>query len=386
MRILHLSHEGLPDWRIEKSALSARKFGHQVMFGGVNSTNYDRSIFSNIYVIDWTLGARFGLTLHWNSVKRQVKQVVGQSKPDIVHAHNIFAAKMISELGIPLVYDDHEHWSAYAQALAERPIPYKNSANLIADNISPVEKMARKVVWNTVLRHRAVNLWPKWEYDLVSSVPTIVTTRGVAEELQALVKINSNRIFVVPNFPKEDEIKTKNPIFHSILSSVYAGVDIPGNSTQPHRNMDGLIDMFNNNNMGSLTLIGVKGESSEKVKYLGFLPRREAMYDEMFNHSVGLVPYKRHWFHQYRDLNKPYEYAHAGLLVMLVSSYESVIRNFKGNCCTFEDYEDMKQKLLYFKDNLEELYNRRLRTLKFAHNELIWESNERDILCAYRHA
>ena len=385
MRILHLSHEGLPDWRIEKSALSALKFGHQVMFGGVNSTNYDRRVFSNIYVIDWTLGARFGLPFHWNSVKKQVKQVVEQSKPDVVHAHNIFAAKMISELGIPLVYDDHEYWSVYARALAEKPIPYKKSAKLIADDISPVKKIIRKVVWNTILRHRAVKLWTKWEYDLVSSVPTIVTTRRAAEELKALVKNNSNLLFVVPSFPMKCEVKTKKPTFHSILSSVYAGGDTLGNGTQPHRNMDGLIDVFNNNNIGSLTLIGVKGESSKKVKCLGFLSR-EAMYDEMFKHSIGLMPNRRHWLHQYRDANKPYEYAHAGLLVMFVSSYESVISNFNGNCCTFEDYDEMTQQLLYFKSNLEELYNRRLRTLAYARNELIWENYERNILCAYRHA
>jgi hypothetical protein len=193
------------------------------MFGGVNSTNYSRRIFSNIYVINWTLGAKFGLPFHWNSVKKQVKQAVEQSKPDIVHAHNVFAAKIISELGIPLVYDDHEYWSVYARALAEKPIPYKNSAKLIADNISPVKKIARKVVWNTVLRHRAVNLWTKWEYDLVSSYPTIVTTRGVAEELKALAKSNSNRLFVVPGFPMKCEVKHKNPTFQNILSSAYAG-------------------------------------------------------------------------------------------------------------------------------------------------------------------
>jgi len=32
MRILHLSDDGLPDWRVEKSALTARKNGHQLFF------------------------------------------------------------------------------------------------------------------------------------------------------------------------------------------------------------------------------------------------------------------------------------------------------------------------------------------------------------------
>ncbi len=34
MRILHLSDDGLPDWRVEKSALTAKKNGHEVFFGG----------------------------------------------------------------------------------------------------------------------------------------------------------------------------------------------------------------------------------------------------------------------------------------------------------------------------------------------------------------
>lgn len=29
-----MSHEGLPDWRIEKSAISASKLGHEIVFAG----------------------------------------------------------------------------------------------------------------------------------------------------------------------------------------------------------------------------------------------------------------------------------------------------------------------------------------------------------------
>ena len=33
MKILHLSDRGLPDWRIEKAAITGLKAGHEVLFG-----------------------------------------------------------------------------------------------------------------------------------------------------------------------------------------------------------------------------------------------------------------------------------------------------------------------------------------------------------------
>ena len=34
MKVLHLSEYGLPDWRIEKSAITAKREGHDVFFAG----------------------------------------------------------------------------------------------------------------------------------------------------------------------------------------------------------------------------------------------------------------------------------------------------------------------------------------------------------------
>jgi Glycosyltransferase Family 4 len=50
---------------------------------------------------------------------RQLRNIIRESKPDIVHAHNIFAAKMSAELGVPFVYDDHEYWPIYTKTLSE---------------------------------------------------------------------------------------------------------------------------------------------------------------------------------------------------------------------------------------------------------------------------
>jgi hypothetical protein len=38
-----------------------------------------------------------------HGVKKQVERMWREARPDLVHAHDIFAAKMISELGVPFV-------------------------------------------------------------------------------------------------------------------------------------------------------------------------------------------------------------------------------------------------------------------------------------------
>jgi hypothetical protein len=130
LRILHLSDHGIPDWRIEKTAKSASKLGHEVMFAGTNDgeINYNTDTFSKVYEINWTPGARFGLPFYWDSIKKQTAKVIKQAKPDIVHAHNFFSAKMISEFGLPFVYSDPECQPIYIRAqVAEATASYKNS-------------------------------------------------------------------------------------------------------------------------------------------------------------------------------------------------------------------------------------------------------------------
>ncbi|MRN41835.1 MAG: hypothetical protein FIO02_12480, partial [Nitrosopumilales archaeon] len=114
LRILHLSHESLPDWRIEKAAISALNNSHEVAFAGKYTKNYNNETFSKIYSLVWTAKARFGIPFYWRSVKKQLEKIIREARPDIVHAHNIFSAKMISEFGLPFIYDDHEYWPIQA--------------------------------------------------------------------------------------------------------------------------------------------------------------------------------------------------------------------------------------------------------------------------------
>jgi glycosyltransferase involved in cell wall biosynthesis len=380
LNILHVSHESLPDWRIEKSAITASNLGHEVFFAGRVSNAYLRDSFSKSYEIIWTAKARLGIPFYWHSVRKQFDKVLKETKPDVIHAHNIFSAKMVSEFGVPFVYDDHEFWPIYVKRQSE--VSKQNQQNFQTYGWRWPRVLARKIL-REFLASKAVRLWTSWEREIVSSHPTITVSEQIAAELRT--NYNAKSVFVVPNFPMHSEVKDfEKPRFHDNLSSVYAGGDGHNIDNYPNRNIDDLDNTFLQNDIGNLIIIGWNNNSSSnKIKYMGFLPR-QAMFQEMFSHSIGLVPWKQHWSHVFVSPNKAYEYAHAGLLVSCTSSFAVIKEILKEHCVVFDDYVDMVSKLTYFKENLDEVYNRRLKIFDYARKNLIWENNESNIIEAYK--
>jgi glycosyltransferase involved in cell wall biosynthesis len=384
MRVLHVSHESLPDWRIEKSAITAANMNNEVFFVGRVSNSYTRKTFSKIYKISWGAKARLGLPFYWHSVKKQLERVLKETRPDVVHAHNIFSAKMVSEFEIPFVYDDHEFWSRLSMLLREMVLmrgTIENESHKSASLKNMGIQLMR--IRRIVINNYAIKLWTNWEKEIVSSHPTITVSEQIAEQLRTIY--HAKEVFVVPNFPMYSEVKDfEKPHFIDNLSSVYAGVEARGDITPAHRKIDGFISTFLEKDIGNLVIIGWNDKStSNKVKYSGFLSRQD-MFREMFNHSIGLIPWKRHWTHDFLSPNKAYEYAHAGLAVACTSSLNVIKQILKEHCITFDDYEGMATKLLYFKENLDELYKRRLQIFNYARENLIWEKNEKFISEAYR--
>ena len=185
----------------------------------------------------------------------------------------------------------------------------------------------------------------------VSEYPTIVVSKTIANEMEQKY---SKEIFLLPNFPLKTETSiAKVPIFNDELNSVYAGIEslkeIPA-----HRNMTGLEQIFIENDIGKLILIGrTNFQSSEKVIYKNLLSRND-MYNEMTKCSIGLLPGKKILSHKYVNPNKTFEYAHADLHIMCTSTFTDVITTLNNECTIFEDYNDLKNQLLYFQDNKEE--------------------------------
>ncbi|MDR4513035.1 MAG: glycosyltransferase [Nitrososphaeraceae archaeon] len=377
MKILHFSELGLPDWRIEKSAITGSKFGHSVYFAGLFSPNYRSDVFKKIFRLNWTWQSKLQLPYYYDLLKKQTKNILDELSPDIIHAHNIFAAKISSEFDYPIVYDGHEYWSAYVKN--QREIIPKIDAIATNTNILSFPRNIIRNGFKKILRSRSEYLWMKWERDLVSKYPSITVSNNIANELKKYGK----KVVVIPNFPsKEEIIKFPEPFYHQRLSSVYAGIESPS-FILPHRNLNGLIDLFNNNDLGYLVMIGIEGKSTNKINFKGYL-QRSIMYDEMMNNSIGLIPLKRHWSHIYISPNKAFEYAHSGLFVLATSLFTSIKEHLGNNCIMYEDNAELSNNLNYFKTNLEELYQRRIAIFNYARENLLWENYENKILDIYK--
>jgi glycosyltransferase involved in cell wall biosynthesis len=380
MRILHISDTGLPDWRIEKSALTATKHGHEAAFAGGPVDDSTAGAFEKIFPILWTAKARMGIPYYSHLVKKQIQRILDDFKPDIIHAHNVAAAKLVSDFDFPFVYDDHEYWSQHAKLLVEieHEARVRRRRTSLARFIVNMPIMLRR----SLINRYCVRLWTSWERDIVSAQPTITVSHGIAKDLRKIGK--TNNVFVVPNFPLEEETSDIPIQKHARLSSVYAGKDGPGSVRYPHRNIDGLVELFaTRTKIGSLSIIGwTDVQRSDNVHYTGYLPRKN-MFSEMACHSIGLLPWKKHWQHEFVSPNKAYEYAHAGLQVLCTSSLKEVRTNLGNNCLTFDDYEDMAAALESLSGDMEEVYQKRRRTLSFARTNLLWEKFEGAILHAY---
>ncbi len=377
MRILHLSDDGLPDWRVEKSALTAKKNGHEVFFGGRLKSITRSTVFSETYPIKWTASAMIGIPYYYHRVKKQIEKLVKQVRPDIVHSHNIGSAKVSLDLSLPVVFDDHEYFGMLSLVNAEN-IKFQNSKQLHSGVNRTIQSMKLSFI-----SRLSISNWTKWERELASSVPTITVSEQIAHDLKKVRAGSTKDIFVVPNFPLEVETgQFGEPEFHEKLSCVYAGGDSKFKQVT-NRDISGLPNLFMSHGIGNLTIIGWEAESSEKFKATGFLPR-DKMFYEMIQNSIGLIPWKKHWSHPFLNPNKAYEYAHAGLFVMITSDLTSVIRTLGDNCLTFEDYDDLTSKLEYFKTNMDELYKKRVKIFNYARGNLVWEKHDKKIIDAYK--
>ncbi len=207
MRVLHLSDDGLPDWRVEKSALTAKKHGHQVFFVGRLKDLSGSTVFSEMHRVNWTAGALIGFPYYYHCVKKQVEKLIKLVKPDIIHSHNIGSAKISSDLGLPFVFDDHEYFAILSKINAE-----SRKLNNDSKQKSGPRKFIKDAKSKFVISQSMVK-WTKWEAEAVCSAPTITVSEKIANALRK--NISSKNIFVVPNFPlKAETVDINTPLLH----------------------------------------------------------------------------------------------------------------------------------------------------------------------------
>lgn len=367
--ILHISNQGLPDWRIEKSALSSKKRDHKVCFAGLQVTKNVINTFDDWYALDRDYKARYHYTVEWVKLKRQLSKIIVDCKPDFIHGHNIFAAELVKEtnLDIPFIYDNHVYWS--------RSIIYQYLQN---DTFKKSDSTHASIPQQ----------WRKWELDIKTKkeIPMIVPSKVIAEELSYFD--SSGNIFLVPNYPCYGEIKNiPKPIEHDRISSAFTngGKPHPGQKT-PIKNIDGFFDIWNDvNGLGHLHTLGWLELSQDWGTNHGPLSRSK-LYNELCKHDLGIIPWKYRPFHPYCSPNRAYEYSHAGLVLIISPSLESVFNDLEGRLIPLKDYKYLNAMIQSSTDAPDALLQDRIRIQEIARTKLIWENYEGNIFDAYNKA
>jgi len=356
LRILHLSHAGLPDERVERSAWSSRSAGKEVHFAGPKSRGLSLPAdpFASKSVLDFGLRSNLGEPFSSSRLVKRAKQIVAQVKPDLVHAHDIFAGRLATRLGVPFVYDDHEYWSKAVLA---------NSG--MVDPVSAYKSF----------------LWGSWEEDVLSQAQSVITvSESIAEEHRK----RSHRVFTVPNFPRTVEIRDLSlpELGKGEMASVYTGSCTP--PFMRFRDTEGLTDLFRRMSIGTLKVIGDDLlRTNPPVFSLGRLSHG-AMMREISKCQIGLIPWKKHWFHRYCNPNKAYEYAHAGCVVIVISTLEQVCRTLSNLCVAFEDYGEMASVMIDMASRPDDLVEKGKTIQAFARGNLVWDRFDSTINEAYR--
>ncbi len=328
MRILHISHGGLPDPRIEKTALTMKKEGHELVFIGGRPV-----VYQNLDAFERTYHVPTGNDLQVAfdpRIKRHWLDKIEEVKPDVIHAHNIIVAHFLLSTDYPVVYDDHEYWSKQAFKYGLRKLPRGLSSRPL------------------------MLLIPKWEAHVLRKYPVITTNENTAREHRRRSKwvgVTRN----VPTLAQVEGLPEDNPR----NGLVYVGSDFSLPTFFPHRDMTGLTRFL-------------------KFDIVAGLRHRDMML-ALSKYSIGLTPWLPHPWHPYSDANRNYEYLHAGLQVVV---NKLIKQSFADDVYVhaFDRYETLQETI----DNIPETPPAEI--MAHARREYIWENQENVIKTAYTYA
>ena len=326
MKILHISHTGLPDVRVERNALTLKKDGHELLFlGGTKSKGQVFDTFDEIHFLP--IGNDLSTTLN-PLIRRKWMNKIRQLAPDVVHAHNVLVARFMLGLNIPTIYDDHEYWSMLYT-------PYHRREGIKGFLSKPM-----------------IFMIPFWERQLLKRFPTLTVSDTIAEDHRRFC----NWVQVTKNVPFKWEVENL-PMTKNRNGVVYVGGDFSRLHWHPLRNMAGIKKVL-------------------KFEILTGLPHQEMLH-KLTQFKVGITPWRMFPVHRYSGPNKNYEYMHGGLQVVTNRLIKQ--NSFAENpyVHSYTNYSDINQVI----SNLETQDHDEI--MKYAREKYIWENYEDAIREAY---
>ena len=354
MKILIIGDK-FPDARVEKTILSAVKFGYDV---GIAYWGTFNPIFDELNSLphwQFTMGAKEQMGITSKASIQTLSKIVNDFKPDLLHANDIFNARIAAELNIKMIYDDHEFWSDY--------LKYERST---ASYLS-LQKYRR--TFGLFFRKRNVK---KWENKVLKKSTIICTCEAMAEHHKKYAK----NVFIIPNVPSKREILylsklTTEERDKNLLAFIGDDISKGGGDMRKMKNILPIIEKSNR----KIMVIGDPDlKSNNYVNSIGYIPHME-IYKQLLKAGIGLIGYEEHPHHKYNSANKMYMYAHCGLYNIITHQIDHKDLKYFS---TFKDYDELLG-LLKSDINFDPQ-----EIIDHARQYLVWENYEENINKAYK--
>ncbi len=353
VRILYVA-DGFPDGRVEKGILTGLKNKFII---GIAYWGKFNPIFKELESVphwQFKLDTKTQLGLASKQSIESLSKIVADFKPDIIHVHDIFNARIAVKLNKKMVYDDHEFWSE--QLKYEKPY----------GTFLTVTWLRR--AFGLFLRKRFVK---RWEKEVSSRSVVICAHPKVAEYHKQF----SSNVFVVPNYPSLRELESLSSIKlndkqQNLIAYIGGDISSGGGYMRKMKHFPGLIRKSNK----KLIVVGDPNlQSDDFITSVGYV-KHLTMYEYLMKASWGIIAWEPHPFHEFCNPNKIFLYAHSGLFVIMPSMIAPQGLKFYK---TFIDYTDLSSILNNdYKFNPSEI-------IEHARNHLTWEVLEPTIIKAY---
>ncbi|MHA1928260.1 MAG: hypothetical protein ACTSV2_06745 [Candidatus Thorarchaeota archaeon] len=312
--------------RIEKTAISMKKKGHEMIFLGgrpIRGQHFDA--FDNTHYVK--LGNSLQLVFDPNIKKRLLKRIA-ELKPEVIHIHNPIIGHYLTTTDYPCIFNDHEYHSKQSSKFNSRPFLRRWA----------VKPMAR--------------MFPRWEKALISKYPTLTTHPNMTSAHQRI----GNYVATVSNVPLREQVEhiTESDSRSGI---VYVGGDFRMPRFMPHRNLKGLKDIID-------------------FDVLTGIPYNDMM-QKLTHYKIGHTAWHPHPWHIYSDANKNYEYMHAGLPVITNNIIKDALFSDIPYVFGFNTYREIPEIIKTMPDFDPEEIRR------YALKHYVWENFEDIIFEAY---
>jgi hypothetical protein len=357
MKILHLEY-GYRAIRGERAAMAAKKLPvKQYLAGCVKTFILDKSLFRENIQMDISLANRLGFNR--KKVRKQLKQIIKEIDPDVVHAHNIFMAELARELNVPFIYDDHELWSEY--------LKYIHRPNFKAHVVR---------IW-----HRW--LYSRWEKKVGKNFPVITPSKGIVDFYKK--RYDAPYVYKFPNMPALEEVKKAQLSERNKENLITVAIGVSTEVKVGYRRIDGFIELFHKNDeIGKVMIVGQKSlKSDEKVISTGRISHYQC-YTEASKGHVGIIPFHPHPYHQFSGANKAYLYIHSGLVLITPKTQKEfhTITKEMGLGFHFMTYQEIGK---YLQENREKLMNvDRKKIIKIAREKFVLDNYLNNLEEAYK--